>query len=137
MTIVLKTQIHFRQGKAGQKELQVGAEIPSKLPSGRLPRLTRLMALALKFDDLLRRGEIRDCATLAKLGRITRARVSQIMTLTLLAPDLIEEILFLPRIEQGREPLVLGDLQKLTQEASWPEQRRLWKKLRQRRTQPK
>jgi hypothetical protein len=61
-----------------------------------IPRIARLMALAIRFEGLLRSGTIRDCAELARLGRVTRARVTQIMKLLNLAPDIQEQILFLP-----------------------------------------
>jgi hypothetical protein len=37
------------------------------------------MALALRFDDLLRSGAIGSYAELARLGHVTRARVYQII----------------------------------------------------------
>jgi hypothetical protein len=51
------------------------------------------MALAIKFQDMVDRGEVRDYADLARLGYVTRARLTQIMNLLLLAPDIQEEIL--------------------------------------------
>jgi hypothetical protein len=48
------------------------------------------MALAIKFQDMIERGEVRDYADLARLGYVTRARITQIMNLLLLAPDLQE-----------------------------------------------
>lgn len=58
-----------------------------------IPRITRLMALAIKFQDLVDRGEVRDYADLARLGFVTRARLTQIMNLLLLAPDIQERLL--------------------------------------------
>jgi hypothetical protein len=60
----------------------------------RIPRVTRLMALAIKFQDMVDRGEVRDYADLARLGYVTRARLTQIMNLLLLAPDIQERVLF-------------------------------------------
>ena len=73
-----------------------------QLPSGgeaaghSIPRIARLMALAIRFEGLLRDGTIRDYAELARLGRVTRARMTQIMKLFDLAPDIQEQLLFLP-----------------------------------------
>ncbi len=53
--------------------------IHSTSPMGKLPRVTRLMALAIKFDGLLRDGLVRDYADLARLGHVTRARMTQLM----------------------------------------------------------
>ena len=60
----------------------------------RVPSTTRLMALAIKFQDMVDRGEVRDYADIARLGYVTRARVTQIMNLLLLSPD-IQEMLIL------------------------------------------
>ena len=62
-------------------------------PGPRIPRVTRLMALAIKFQDMVDRGEVRDYADLARLGYVTRARLTQIMNLLLLAPDIQEDLL--------------------------------------------
>src|SRR5713226_8035601 len=64
-------------------------------PPTRVPRIARLMALALKFEQLIRQGVVTDYAVLATLGRVSRARVTQIMNLLNLAPDVQEQILFL------------------------------------------
>ena len=42
---------------------------------GRVPRLSRLMALALRFQDLLSNGIVRNRAALAELGHVSRVRV--------------------------------------------------------------
>jgi hypothetical protein len=63
---------------------------------------------------------------LAELGHVTRARVSQIMNLVNLAPDLQEALLFLPRTEHGRDPIHLRLLQPITSSFEWKRQRRLW-----------
>jgi hypothetical protein len=98
---------------------------------GRVPRLARLMALAIRFDGLLRTGAVTDQAELARLGQVSRARISQILNLLHLAPDIQEELLLL-RINQGREPLHLADLQPLCRQWAWRGQRRLWQGLLQR-----
>jgi hypothetical protein len=81
------------------------------IPPGSIPRVTRLMALAIKFDAMLARGEVRDYADLACLGYVTRARITQIMNLLTLAPDIQEQILSLHRVAAHQHPhgLVTGD----------------------------
>jgi hypothetical protein len=119
--------IHFaRRGQA--KELRVGPA-PVPLPAGRVPRVARLMALALKFQDLIREGAVTDYAELARLGHVTRARLTQIMNLTLLAPDIQKSLLFLPLVEQGRDPIILHDLQPIAMILVWGEQRKAWAEL--------
>src|ERR1039457_565549 len=68
------------------------ADLPG---SRRIPRITRLMALAIKFEVMVERGDVRDYADLARLGYVTRARITQIMNLLLLAPNIQELILLL------------------------------------------
>src|SRR5262249_34780382 len=75
---------------------QPPAEPQPPRPTGRVPRVSRLMALALRFQGLLQQGLIADYATLACLGHVSRARVTQIMNLAVLAPDIQEMLLFLP-----------------------------------------
>ncbi len=101
---------------------------PKRAPlscQGRVPRVARLMALAIKFQDMIDRGEIRDYAELARLGYVSRARVTQIMNLLNLAPNIQEEILFLPPAF-GRGPVTERHLRQLNSIIDWSEQRRLW-----------
>jgi len=87
------------------------------------------MALAIKLDRLVRRGEVRDYAALARLGHISRARITQIMNLLLLAPDIQEELLFLPETLRGRDPIHLRQLQAIALVPEWNAQRRRWRRL--------
>lgn len=90
-----------------------------------VPRVARLMALAIRFEGMLREGSLRDYAELARVGRVTRARMTQIMKLLDLAPDIQERILFLPSVrglnERNLRPVVRG--------IDWVEQRRLFRKI--------
>jgi hypothetical protein len=87
------------------------------------------MALALRFDEMVRSGQIRSYGELATLGHVTRARISQIASLLHLAPDIQEALLFLPPTERGRDPIILADLVPLAAAFDWRKQRRLWRKL--------
>lgn len=99
---------------------------PATLPAGRIPRVSRLMALAIRFDQFLRDGVVTDQAELARLGHVTRARLTQIMNLLNLAPDIQEQILFLPRTECGRDPITERHLRPIASLLDWRKQRRLW-----------
>jgi hypothetical protein len=88
------------------------------------------MALALRFEELVRSGAIRDYAELARLGQVSRARLTQVMNLLHLAPDLQEQILFLPPALKGRDPIHLQDLQTLAALLDWQSQRRRWNEMR-------
>jgi hypothetical protein len=100
-----------RQGRRGKNIASFDGELPTSEAAGRsIPRIARLMALAIRFDRLLRKETIHDYAELARLGRVTRARMTQIMKLLDLAPDIQEQILFLPVIkglnERNLRPIV-------------------------------
>ena len=53
---------------------------------GAVPRIARLVALAIRIERLIRRGQVRDYAHLPRLGYVTRARITQIMNLLYPAP---------------------------------------------------
>lgn len=101
---------------------------PVPVTEGRLPRITRLMALAIKFEGYVRDGVVKDYAEIARLGHVTRARVTQIMDLNLLAPDIQEAILDLPRTVEGRDCTCLRDVLKITPH-EWRAQRNMWRRL--------
>ena len=92
---------------------------------GTVPRVARLMALAIRLEGLIRTGAIRDYAEVARRGRVTRARVTQIMKLMDLAPDVQETILLLP----PSTPLKEKNLRRITCTISWREQRQLFQEL--------
>ena len=93
--IEAKYKVHVTTGRSGQKKVRRGPwRRPPKSAQARGPsRLARLLALAHHFDDMIRDGVVKDQAEIARLMRVTRARVTQVMTLLLLAPDLQAEIL--------------------------------------------
>ena len=129
-TITVEAKIHFeRRGRGARRVVEIG---PSPVPTrhvGRIPRITRLMALAIRFDELIRDGEVADYSELAKLGNVSRARVTQIMNLLMLAPDIQEQILHFHRVTGGRDPIHLRQLQTITLVPDWRKQRLMWKAL--------
>ena len=102
---------------------------PKRTRAGRLPRVARLMALAIRFEELLGGGTVRDFADLARLGRVTRARISQIMALLNLAPDLQERILFLAPVVTKQEEISERSLRTVVDEPCWTQQRRLFAEI--------
>jgi hypothetical protein len=127
--LTVECKIEVRQLAKGRKQMQEAPATPRPVvPPGRVPRVARWMALALRFERLLREGHVARYADLARLGHVTQARVSQIMNLLYLAPDIQEALLFLPRTQRGRDPIILRDLQPIAAKLSWREQRRLWAK---------
>ena len=89
-----QVEVTLRVRQRRQKDLR--PDPVSKPVQAQIPRVTRLMALAIKFQDMVDRGEVHDYADIARLGYVSRARMTQIMNLLLLAPDLQEQLLFFP-----------------------------------------
>ena len=94
-------------------------------PDSFIPRIARLMALAIRLEGLVRDESFQNYAELAQLGRVTRARMSQITKLLQLAPDLQEQLLFLP----PRKGLNERNLRAIVQQLDWKEQRRMFQKF--------
>ena len=129
--VTIEFPVHFTRGTAGRKEVNVGVEPTAPaVEAGHVPRIARLMALAIRFEELVRMGEVESHADLARLGQVTRARISQIMDLLCLAPDIQEELLFLPRIERERDAVSEHELRTVCAVSNWREQRRRWGSLR-------
>ncbi len=122
--IRIESKIHFKSGRRSKKQLRTGQE-PPPMP-GRVPRVAKLMALAIRFEQLVADGVVADYAELSRLGHVTRARMTQIMNLLHLAPDIQEAILFLPRVESGRDPVSERELRPLVALPDWRKQRRMW-----------
>jgi len=105
--------IDFRVGKPAVRQLPTGDAIS---------RIARLMALAIRFEGLVNDGTVRDYADLARRGHVTRARMTQIMKLLHLAPDIQERLLFLPPIEGLNE----RNLRPIVRLIDWDDQRRMF-----------
>ena len=130
MSRQLKVQrpFHVRRGRRSRRELRRGE--PDQPPApGRVPRVSRLMALAIRFDELIREGIVADQAELARLGHVSRARLTQIMNLLNLAPDIQEEVLLLLPTERGRDPISERHLRPIAAVADWRRQRQMWRVL--------
>jgi hypothetical protein len=129
VTGTIEVRWTFKPRHNGRKRTEGPGIGPRDIEPGNVPRITRLMALAIKFDGIVRRGEVRDYADLARLGYVTRARITQIMNLLNLAPDIQEEILFLPRTVKGRDPIRERDVRPIAAVPHWNRQRKMWAQL--------
>jgi hypothetical protein len=129
--VTVTKPIHFSMRNKGAREIREGPKpVPELTEEGRVPRVARLMALAIKIESLIESGAIGDQAEASQLGHVTRARMTQIMNLLLLAPDIQEAILNLPRVSRGKDPIVETHLRPIVAEVDWTRQRRLWQRLR-------
>ena len=93
---------------------------------GRPPRIASLLALAHRFDELIRSGIVKDYAELARLGHVTPARVTQIMNLLSLAPEIQEYLLWLP--SKCDCQMTERDLRQIAAEVRWDRQRALFRR---------
>ena len=120
--------VDFRvPGNDGRTD-KVRSDCPSSGATGApcaIPRIARLVALAIRFEGMLRDDTIRDYGELARLGRVTTARITQIMQLRQLAPDIQEKILFLPPIKGLNEK----NLRPVVSRINWHEQRRMFQRI--------
>jgi len=134
LPLTVECAVHFRgRGPGSRQSVPAAGEQPSSAASpARVPRIARLMALALRFDELIRSGEVADYAELARLGQVSRARITQMMNLLALSPLLQEELLFLSSVERGRDPIHLRQLQPIARLRDWRQQRSAWRQLKRR-----
>lgn len=93
---------------------------------GRVPRVSRLMALAIHLNQLVQDGVVADQAELARLGHVSRARLTQIMNLLQLAPDIQEALLFMPATATGRDAITEKQLRSVATILIWKKQRQHW-----------
>jgi hypothetical protein len=120
---MITVQRKVRLGQKGRKPKGAPA------PIGRVPRVARLMALAIRFDQMIRDGVVADQAELARLGRVTRARLTQIMNLLALAPDIQEAVLLLSPVAGWRGNVTERQLRAVVALANWRKQRAMWSEL--------
>jgi len=124
-------KVHFTVGRSAQRVMNSGESEVRFIPiPGRVPRISRWMALAIHLSHRIEKGELKNQAAIATAGKVTRARLSQIMSLNQLAPDLQEWLLFLPRISRGADPIQMRHVTPITKVSDWNEQRTVWQQLR-------
>jgi hypothetical protein len=111
-----------------RRRLAVVDGLPPPPPAGRIARAAYALALAHAFEDRLARGLAGDLADLARQTGLSRARITQLCDLLLLAPDLQEEVLF--RSEgPGVRPLTERGLRGVVRALDWAEQRLRYRAL--------
>lgn len=112
---------HRRQaGRRTQRNVNLRTPHPA--------RVARLLALAHHIEARIASGEFRDYAAVARAHGLTRARLTQIMNLLLLAPAIQEDILHL-EVLPGPEPVTERQLRQILKSVVWQEQRAMWHAL--------
>jgi len=87
-----------------------------------------MLALAHRMQAMIDAGEVEDCASLARRLRFSRARITQLLDLLLLAPDIQEELLF-TEVPPGRDPITEHDLRQVVLTPVWADPREIWASL--------
>ncbi len=116
------------QGRIAISPVDPHAETPHPRPTSKVPRISRLMALAIRFDEMLRTGEASDMIELARRGHVTQPRMSQIMALNQLAPEIQEALLNLPATK-GKPEIHEKRLRPIAAMLSWEDQRVAWREI--------
>ncbi len=120
--ITIQCKARFQRGRRRRKTETEAEALPQECP-GRVPRVARLMALAIRFEQMIRDGEVSGYAELARRGHVSRARVTQIMNLLALAPDIQEQVLMLQPSQKGRDLVSEHDLRAIARTTCWKVQR--------------
>ena len=95
----------------------------------RVPRISKLLALAIKMSDLLREGKVEDFSAMAEIGHISKPRLSQILSLTNLSPEIQETLLFLPKTYRGRDSITEKLIRPVAAQVDWTAQQTLFREL--------
>lgn len=127
--ITVKRKIEFAREAHGRRRVTAAKPHPAPPAAGRTPRISHLMALAIRLERLLLTGQVSDITELARLGHVTQPRISQILNLAHLAPDIQEALLFLPRVTSGKPAIHERMLRPLVAKVDWDEQRAMWSQL--------
>ena len=102
---------------------------PARQP--RTPHITKLMALAIRLEELLATGQVKDQAEIASTAGITHAGVTQIMNLNNLAPSTQADILNFPQSELETPQIIEREIGQIAKVFDWTSQKRHWEaKLR-------
>ena len=128
MTASITMKIHLSPGRCGHRVLRKGKR-PKHAKPVRLPRVTRMMALSIKYEHLLSKGLVDSHGELAGLAGADRSVISRIIRLRLLAPDIQEWLLNLPEQVPGKDTVGWTEIRPLTRIVLWEEQRRKLKRL--------
>lgn len=128
MSTSIKLNVHFSAGNRSHRQLYKGKQ-PKVEKLTRLPRIARLMALAVKYDHLLSEGVIDTHRELATLAGVERSHISTVLRFRLLAPDIQEWLINLPKSEKGENPIGMMELRAIAATPSWDKQREKFYRL--------
>ncbi|ACY13254.1 hypothetical protein [Haliangium ochraceum] len=129
--IVVTGRLFRHGGGNGRSPRFTGKPAPSAPPPARRPaRVAQMFAFAHRADGEVERGVFASRSAAARHYGMTIGRITQLLSLLWLAPEIQEDVLFLKAID-GREPVSGQALEKIARIADWGEQRRGWRGVRQ------
>ena len=120
-------RVAFARGREGREVVLREPATPA--PTSRPLRVARMLARAHEMQAMIDRRDVRDRTELAERLGFTKARVTQLMDLLLLAPDIQEELLFL-QVSAGRDRIHEHAMRQVVGTLIWTEQRARWAALR-------
>ncbi|WP_141588627.1 MULTISPECIES: hypothetical protein [unclassified Myxococcus] len=121
---------HFhRVRRRAEVRFREGATPPPREVSRRPAHVARMLALANHVEAAIERGLVASAADVARQLGFTWARVTHLLDLQLLAPDIQEEVLF-PESVDGKEPLSERNLRAVAQAGTWEVQRERWSEMK-------
>jgi hypothetical protein len=123
---IVKGELHRSRPGHGITYAEQAPRAPAR--SDRPAKIARLLAVAHNVDRAIASGACPDLATMAERLKMTRARITQVVGLTFLAPDIQEQVLALRAID-GREPLRERALRPIAALPTWERQRAAWAPL--------
>lgn len=134
--ISVKRRIEVKNTSAG-KRLVVASPAATQAatlagppqPETRVPSVSKLLALAIRFEEQIRSGAVHDQSALARRLKVTQPRMTQIMNLTLLAPAIQAQVLSLKAVSGRRDPVNERKLRRIAGEPCWEKQARMWASL--------
>ena len=123
-------KFQFETSSSSHGRQRVGAPKPKKSSApAKLPHITKLMALAIRLEHLLATGQVKDQAEITRVAGITRARVTQILNLINLAPDIQLAILELEPTTDHVPRFREREVRTIAIQPNWEKQRVLWKRF--------
>jgi len=124
-------EIQFRLFSTKRPPAEAASGDTPASADGRVPRITEVMALAIQFQDMIHREQAQDYADLARLGCLCRERMSQIMELIWLAPDIQRELLEFKPTNTANFPVSEAAMRRIAANLDWGGQREAWRNIKQ------
>lgn len=120
--ITVHQKLSLTKTHRGRRRIEPRPEEQPVKPTSSVPRISRLMALAIKYQGMLDRGEVAGITELARLCRVTQPRMTQILNLNLLSPSIQEQLLLLPPHSSGKQAIHEKKLRSVCAHTDWETQ---------------